>query len=365
MKLLIINPGSTSTKVSLYEDEKEVFTKSVFHDANVLITFKHINDQVPFREEVIQEILKEYGYKLEDIDAFVGRGGSAYSQKEGITLIDERLYIDTKNSVSGSVHPAKLGVMMAYDFGTKYNKPMYTLNPTNIDELCDLARFTGIKGVYRDPSVHALNQKAVAKKYAEDNNLKYDEINLIVCHIDGGITITAHSNGKMIDSNVGAGGDGPFTPTRIGSIPIRTFINYLKDHPIEEAKNLTSKTGGFVSFFNTSNGDKVRELIANGDKSAKLVWDAMIYNIAKQIGAMASVLKGNVNQIILTGGYIRYSDLVEDIKSYCSYIAPITCIKDLEQETLALEALKALRGEIKPNIYTGQPQFKGFEGIDY
>ena len=365
MILLIINPGSTSTKISIYEDDTEIFTKSIFHDADIINKYDHVNDQIPFRKEVIISTLKDYGYSLEDIDIFVGRGGSAYSQKEGVTIIDSKLYEDTKNAVGGSIHPAKLGVMIAYEFGNLYKKPMYTLNPTNTDELCDLARFTGIKGVYRKASLHALNQKAVAKEYAKRINKKYEDLNLIVCHIDGGITITAHKKGRMIDSNVGSGGDGPFSPTRIGSIPIDALLDYLKKHSYEETRDLTTRKGGFISFFNTSNAEIIRERIKDGDKSAKLVWDALIYNIAKEIGAMASVLKGKVDQIILTGGYIRFNDLVEDIKDYSNYIADLTCIKDLEQETFAIEVNKVLKGETKPQKYSGKPIFNGFEGIDY
>lgn len=365
MKILIINPGSTSTKLSVYDNDTELFTESIYHDADVINRYHRVNDQIPFRKEVIIESLNKHKINIEDIDCYVGRGGSAYSSKEGITIIDKLLYEDTKNAVGGFIHPAKLGVMIAYEFGTLYNKPMYTLNPTNVDEFCDYARFTGIKGVYREASAHVLNQKAVGKEYANRNNLRYEDINLIICHIDGGITISAHCHGKMIDSNIGAGGDGPFSPTRIGSIPIGSILNYAKTHSLEEIRDLTSRSGGFVSFFGTSNADLIRERIKNGDKASALVWNAMIYNIAKQIGAMSAVLKGDVKQIILTGGYIRFYDLVEDIKSYTSYIAPITCISDLEQETFAIEVNKVLKGEEKPNIYTGKPVFDGFEGIDY
>lgn len=360
MKILVINPGSTSTKVSLYEDDNELFTKSIFVDNDVLKKFDDINDQVPFRKEVIINTLNEYGYCIDQIDCFVGRGGSAYSQKEGIIEIDDALYNDTKDNVGGSSHPAKLGVMIAYELGKKFNKPIYTVNPTNVDELEDIARLTGIKGIYRNASCHVLNQKAVARYYADSIGKEYTELNLIVCHIDGGITVTAHKCGRMIDSNVGSGGDGPFTPTRVGSIPVAKTIEYLKEHSVKELEELLDKSGGFVSYFGTSNGDKIIEMIKNGNKEAKLVFDAMIYNIAKSIGSMAVVLKGNVDQIILTGGYIRYKELVEILKDYTGFIAPITCIKDREQETLAIEALKVLKGDIKANKYTKEPVNKVF-----
>ncbi|MDO4940173.1 MAG: butyrate kinase [Erysipelotrichaceae bacterium] len=361
MNILVINPGSTSTKISVYENDSEIFTKSVFHDADVLEKYNNINDQIPFRKEVVLQMLNDNGINIEDIDAFVGRGGGAYSQKEGVTIIDEYLYADTLKGVDGSDHPAKLGVLIAYDFGTKYGKPMYTMNPTNLDELTDVARITGIEGVYRSPSSHALNQKAVARYYCEQNSLEYEDVNLIVAHIDGGITIGAHHHGKMIDCNVGSGGDGPFAPTRVGSVPIRSLIDYLKKHSLSEVEQMLSKTGGFVSFFGTSKAETVREMMNKGDKKATIVWHAMVYNIAKQIGAMSAVLKGDVKQIILTGGYIRFNDLVEEIKDYCGYIAPITIIKDREQETLALEAYKVLTNKNKAIVYERKPVFNKFD----
>lgn len=355
MKILVINPGSTSTKISLFEDEKELFRESVFHDNDVLSKYDDVNDQVSFRKELILKTLDDKGYSISEVACFVGRGGSAYSQDEGTIEIDESLYNDTRDNVGGSSHPAKLGVMLAYELGKEFNKPMYTVNPTNVDELIDVARLTGIKGIYRNASCHVLNQKAVARYYANSINKNYEELNLVVCHIDGGITVTAHNKGKMIDSNVGSGGDGPFTPTRIGSIPVASIIDYLDSHSIDDLKQLLDKSGGFVSFFNTSNGDKIIELINKGDKKAKLVWDSMVYNIAKAIGSMSVVLRGEVDQILLTGGYIRFNELVDVLKDYTSFISPITCIEDKEQETLALEALNVLKGKIKAHKYTGKP----------
>lgn len=363
MKILVINPGSTSTKISVYENDRELFTNSIFHDADVLKQYSHINEQIPFRKDLILKMLNDNGCLIEDIDACVGRGGSAYSQKEGVTIIDKALYDDTYNGVGGSEHPAKLGVLIAYELGSKYNKPMFTMNPTNLDELADVARITGIEGVYRNPSSHALNQKAVARYYCEHNNLDYENVNLIVAHIDGGITVGAHCRGKIIDCNVGSGGDGPFSPTRIGSIPIGSLIKYLKEHSLQEVETMLSKTGGFVSFFGTSKADTIRELMNNGDEKAATVWHAMIYNIAKQVGAMASVLKGDVKQIILTGGYIRFPDLVEEIKDYCGYIAPVSIVSDREQETLALETYKVLTNKNKAIVYERKPVFTKF-GFD-
>ena len=224
VKMLIINPGSTSTKVSFFEDEKNVYTESIFHDAPVLLKYPTTNDQMPLRKQVILDFLRAHGMTPADMDVFVGRGGCAYSQKSGVMEIDEQLVRDTADDKGGSDHPAKLGVMLAYELGTEYGKPMYTVNPTNVDELCDYARLTGIAGLYRRAQTHVLNQKGIAAIHAKKLGKCYEDLNLIVCHVDGGITVTAHQKGRMIDSTEGAGGDGPFTPTRLGSIPVMEVL---------------------------------------------------------------------------------------------------------------------------------------------
>lgn len=364
MKILVINPGSTSTKLSIYEDLNKLYEDDIFHDAPELLKYPHVNDQIDFRKQVVLDFLNKYNIKLNELKAIVGRGGSAYPQKSGVIEIDDRLYKDTFNGVGGSEHPAKLGVLISYLLGKENNIKSYTMDATNVDELIDIARLTGIKGLYKNAQSHVLNQKAVAKYYANSINKKYEDLNLIVCHIDGGITVNAHLKGRMIDGNVGSGGDGTFTPTRIGSIPVLNLLDYIESHSLDEVRLACSRSGGFVSYFGTSDGNKIHDLKLKGDKKASLVWDSMVYGIIKQIGAMASVLKGKVDAIILTGGYIRFDDLVNMIKEYCSYIANIICIKDKEQETLAFETYKVLMGEIKANKYTGEPVFKGFDFID-
>ncbi|MBR0137807.1 MAG: butyrate kinase [Erysipelotrichaceae bacterium] len=365
MKLLIINPGSTSTKISLYEDETCLLEDSIFHDAPVLLQFPHVNGQVGFRLEVTEEILKRHGYSVEDVDVFVGRGGSAHSCRSGVMEITDQLYEDTRDTVGGSEHPAKLGVMMAYELSKRTGKKCYTLNPTNVDELCDEARITGIKGLYRNAQSHVLNQKAVARYHCESHGMKYEESDLIVCHIDGGITVNAHQNGKMIDGNVGSGGDGSYTPTRIGSVPVLKLLDYLEDHSLDEVRRMCSRSGGFVSFFGTSDADKIHKLVEENDPKATLLWNAMIYNISKQIGAMAAVLKGKVDAILLTGGLMRFDDVSSKIRESCGWIADIYVYPgEMEQKSLALETLKALKGESEMIKYEGRDVFEGFDFID-
>ncbi len=292
MKLLIINPGSTSTKVSLYEDNRELFEESLFHDAPELLRYPTVNDQMPMRKRVILEMLRRRGYDPAEIDVFVGRGGSAHPQSAGVTEIDERLYQDTALAVGGSEHPAKLGVMLAYELGTAWGGKMYTLNPTNVDELCDYARVTGISGVYRKAQAHVLNQKAVAQCHAASLGRRYEDCNFVVCHIDGGITVNAHCHGRMVDGNVGAGGDGAYTPTRLGSVPVLSLLDYIEAHSVADVRLMCSRAGGFVSHFGTADADKIHALVQAGEPKAVLVWNAMIYQVGKQVGAMSAVLKG-------------------------------------------------------------------------
>ena len=365
-RILVINPGSTSTKVSLFIDEKHVFERSIFHDAPVLLQYPHVNGQVPFRYQVILDMLKAEGVDPASIDVFVGRGGSAYSQPAGVTVIDQRLYDDTEAAVGGSEHAAKLGVMLAWEFVKNYHKPAYTLNPTNVEEYGELARLTGIKGLYRYSHSHVLNQKAVAEYHAEHVlGCRYDECNLIVAHIDGGVTVSAHDHGRMIDGSMGADGEGPFAPTRIGSVPVLGLLDYIEAHSTDEVRLMCSRAGGFVSLFGTSNSDTVHALVEKGDRKATLVWNTMIYQICKSFGEMSTVLSGRVNGIVLTGGLMRFDDIAEGIRERCGWIAPISIYPgEMEQEALAGAVLKVLRGEKKALTYSGRPVWDGFEGID-
>ena len=363
-RILVINPGSTSTKVSLFENERSVFEKSLFHEASVLLKFPHVNDQVPFRKGVILEMLASEGVDPATIDAFAGRGGSACTQPGGLTSVDQKLYDDTVAAVGGSEHPAKLGVMLAWTFAQEYGRPAFTLNPTNVDEFCDYARLTGIRGIYRVSHSHVLNQKAVAEFHAEKIGRRYSDCNFIVAHIDGGITVSAHERGRMVDGNMGADGEGAFSPTRIGCVPVLQLLDYLETHSPADVRLRCSRAGGFVDLFGTSNSDTVHALVEKGDKKAVLVWNTMIYQVCKLIGEMSAVLCGKVDAILLTGGLVRFSDIVEGIKTRCGFIAPVSVYPgEMEQEALALPALKALRGELEPLKYSGKNVWSGFGDI--
>ncbi|MBO4889321.1 MAG: butyrate kinase [Firmicutes bacterium] len=365
-RILVINPGSTSTKVSLFENEKPRFEKSLFHDAPILLQFPHVNDQIPFRYQVILDMLKEEGIDPASIDAFVGRGGSAQTQPGGITVVDQKLNDDTTAAVGGSEHPAKLGVMLAWKFSQAFDRPAYTLNPTNVDEYGDLARLTGIRGLYRVSHSHVLNQKAVAEYDARQLGKRYEEMNYIVAHIDGGITVSAHDHGRMVDGNMGADGEGAFTPTRIGSVPVLSLLDYIEAHSVKEVRLMCSRAGGFVSLFGTADSDVIHQKVEEGDRKATLVWQTMIYQICKMIGEMSAVLCGKVDAILLTGGLMRFGDIAEGIERRCGFIAPIRVYPgEMEQEAMAYPTLRVLRGELTPRTYSGEPVWKGFEGADF
>ena len=213
------------------------------------------------------EMLERRGIDPKSIDVFVGRGGSAQTQHSGVTVIDEKLYNDTRDAVGGSEHPAKLGVMIAWDFARRFGKSAFTLNPTNVDEYSDLARLTGIRGIYRKGHSHVLNQKAVAEFHAEKKlGRRYEDCNFIVAHIDGGITVGAHERGRMVDGNMGADGEGAFTPTRIGSLPVPDLLDYVEKHSIDAVRKMCSRAGGFVDLLGTSNADTVHKLVEQGDR---------------------------------------------------------------------------------------------------
>lgn len=359
-KILVINPGSTSTKLSLFEDDKEIETIDEFHDSSFLKTFPTINDQLDYRMEIVYAFLNKHHVKK--IDAIACRGGASYSVEGGTYLVDDLLIEDTKKAKGGLYHSSMLGVQIGKKVQESYGGIAYMSDPTVVDEYSELARVTGIDGIYRKSICHALNQKAVAKRYAESINRRYEELNLIVCHIDGGITIMAHNHGKMIDGNDGGGGEGPFTPTRMGSMAVSDVINYLWDKPKSEMLELCSVSGGLSSYFGTSNSDEIHRLVENGNQKAIRVWQAMIYQICKAVGSMATVLKGDVDQIILTGGLLRFNDIYLGIKERCAFISPITVYcGEFEQSSLAMNALHALQNKIEVKRYSGKAVWDGFK----
>lgn len=293
-KIFAINPGSTSTKIAMFQGEDCVFSKNVGHDSELLKKYESINDQLPYRKETIIKELEKEGISLEAVDAFVGRGGASYPVEGGTYDIDERFIEHTRNSVVGIEHPANLGIQLANEFIKEFGGRGFVVNPPSVDEYQDMARTTGIEGIYRSSNLHALNQKEMCIRHAKTLGKPYEDCNFVGCHIGGGISIVAHRKGRMVDGNDIVGGEGPMAPTRCGSVPVAEVIKlcFSGQYKEKELKNKMMKSGGFADLLGTSDAREVIDRAAGGDRKAELYWNSMIYQIIKMIGSMASVLKG-------------------------------------------------------------------------
>jgi butyrate kinase len=361
-KIFAINPGSTSTKIALFENETCVFSSSVPHDVEALRTFPEVSDQFPYRKETVLQELEKEEIRLENVAAFAGRGGGLVSLVGGTYLVNETMLSHARVGFSIK-HPASLGCQLAHDFALQYGAKAFVVNPPDVDEFDDMARVTGLKGVYRESRIHALNQKEIAIRFAAEQGKRPKDINMIIAHIGGGISVTAHRKGLMVDSNDIAQGDGPMAPTRSGALPVRDVIRMCFSGCFTEKEmyEKMTKTGGFVDHLNTSDVLEVKSRIQKGDRYAELIYNAMIYQIGKAIGACAAVLSGNVHGIVLTGGISNDTYLTDKIAEMTKFIAPVTVMAgEFEMEALAAGVLRVLRGLEEPKTYTGIPVWNGF-----
>lgn len=352
-KLLIINPGSTSTKIGVYEDTKELFEETLRHSSEEIGKYETIFDQIDFRKEIIVNILKEKHFDLNTLAAVVGRGGMLRPMESGTYKVNDTMLEDLKIGVQGQ-HASNLGGILADRIAKELNIPAFIVDPVVVDELDEVARVSGVPELPRLSKFHALNQKAVAKRYAKENNIRYSDLNLIVVHMGGGVSVGAHKKGRVVDVNNALDGEGPFSPERAGTVPVGDLIKLCYSNKYTE-KEIYSKIigkGGYVAYLNTNDARDVIKLVEEGDKEAKLYLDAFIYQIAKAVGANATVLEGKVDSIILTGG-IAYSDVVvEALKSRIGWISNVTVYPG-EDELLALAegALRVLNGEEEAKEY--------------
>lgn len=360
-RILVINPGSTSTKIAYFEDDKKLHEANIFHDAPLLASFGRVSNQFDFRKQMISDFLAANGIELSGMDAIVGRGGSSASVSSGVYEINDKLIDDTRNNVSGVEHPANLGVPLAAELAAECGARAFMVDSPKTDEFSDEARVTGIDGIYRVSSLHVLNLKGTARLWCREHGVRYEDARLIVCHIDGGMSVSAHDRGRMIDGTNNAWGEGPFTPTRTGSISVYQAAEYFRDKDPQALMDACTRAGGFVSHFGTSDSDKVHAMVDAGDAKAVRVWNAMAYNICKSIGSMAAVLSGKVDAVICGGGLLRFDDLCRYIEEHCSFIAPVSFYPgEVEHEAMAAGALRVLRGEEEPQVYTGEPVWNGF-----
>ncbi|MFU2158281.1 MAG: butyrate kinase [Caldisericum sp.] len=353
MKILVINPGSTSTKIAVYDMDKELFSKSIEHSKEELAPFKKISDQLEFRKETILKALKEAGFDLSEFACISARGGNIHPVPSGTYIVNEKMVQDMLSLKYGA-HPSNLGAPIAYELARQYNIPAFIVDPVVVDEMEMVNKITGLKGIFRQAKDHPLNQKAVSREVAKSLGKKYEECNFVVAHLGGGISVAAHRKGRIIDVNNALNGDGPFSPERAGDLPNVSVVemcfsgNYTK----EEILKMLAGNGGFVSHLGTNSLKEVLSRIEQGDEYAKLVYDAMVLQISKWIGIMAVVLKGEVDGVILTGGMAKSEKLVNDIKEYVKFIAPVyTVAGEFEMKALMEGALRVLRGEEEAKTY--------------
>ena len=352
-KLLIINPGSTSTKIGVYSDEKEVLVETLRHSSDEIAKYDSIFEQKGFRKEVIMNVLKENNIDLNSLDAIVGRGGMLRPIPGGTYEVTDKLLEDLKVGVSGQ-HASNLGGILAKEIANEVGIRAFIVDPVVVDELQDVARISGIPELPRRSIFHALNQKAVAKRYAKENGSKYDDLNLVVVHMGGGVSVAAHRGGLVVDVNNTLDGDGPFSPERSGSVPVGDLVKlcFSGKYTQSEIYSKIVGKGGYVAYLNTNDARDVLKAREEGNEYASLIFDAFIYQICKAIGEMSTVLNGKVNQIILTGG-IAYSPIVVNaIKEKVQWISDLT-IYPGEDELLALAqgAIRVLNGEEEAREY--------------
>lgn len=352
-KSLIINPGSTSTKIGVFDDETLVFEETLRHATEVISQYDSVVAQKDFRKEVISDVLKEKNFDIKDLDVIVGRGGLLKPIPSGTYAVSDELIKDLVESKRGE-HASNLGGIIAREMADELGIPAYIVDPVVVDEMDDVARISGHPELPRTSIFHALNQKAVAKRYAKETGVKYEELNLIVVHMGGGVSVGAHRDGRVVDIFNALDGDGAFSPERAGGVPSGELIRLCysgKYTEKEMIKQLVGK-GGYNAYLGTNDARDVEKAVAEGDEYATLIYKAFIHQISKDIGAQAAVLNGKVDQIIFTGGIAYSKNVIEAFREKVGFIAPITVYPG-EDELLALAqgALRVLNGEEEAKVY--------------
>lgn len=352
-RILVINPGSTSTKIGVYDDDLLVMEDTLRHSNEELAHFPSISDQYAFRKDMILHSLERGGITLDTLDAVCGRGGLLRPISGGTYKVNEIMIEDLKKGYSGQ-HASNLGGIIASEIAGSIDVPAFIVDPVVVDEMQPLARISGFSLIDRKSIFHALNQKAVARRYAKQAGKSYDELRLIVTHMGGGITVGAHCYGKVIDVNNGLHGDGPFSPERAGTVPTGELVElcYSGTYFRKEIMSQLVGQGGLVGYLGTNDAVTVEKRIENGDKEAELIYDAMAYQVAKEIGSAAAVLEGKVDAIILTGGLAYGKQYVEMIASRVRWIADVVVYPgEDELQALAEGALRVLMGEENAKTY--------------
>ena len=351
-KILAINPGSTSTKIALYDDEQPTLALTLRHSAEEIARFPRIIDQLDWRKEMVLEALAKNNFDVKSLSAVIGRGGLIKPIESGVYEVNAALKNDLVNAQRE--HASNLGGLIAEQIAQAAGVKAYIADPVVVDELDDIARLSGIPECPRISIFHALNQKAIARRHAEKVGKRYEDLNLVVAHMGGGISVAAHKQGRIVDVNNALDGDGPFSPERSGSLPTGQLVSlcFSGKYTAGEVRKMLAGHGGLVAYTGSNDMRDLLKAAHNGDKEIAGAVDAFHYQIGKEIGAMAVVMKGQVDQIILTGGIAYGKETVDAITDMVGWIAPITVYPG-EDELLALAqgALRVLNGEEPARVY--------------
>ncbi len=356
-RMLIINPGSTSTKIGIYEDDKEINSHTLRHSVEELKPYPTIIDQIDFRTKIIEDYLNSQNIKLNSFSAIVARGGLLKPIESGTYSINEKMLEDLRSCKYGA-HASNLGALIAYKIAKQANCPSFIVDPVVVDEFCDEARICGHPLLKRVSIFHALNQKAIARAAAKKLGKKYEELNIVVAHLGGGISIGSHRKGKVVDVNNALDGEGPFSPERAGTLPAGQLLElaFSGKYKLNDMKKMLTGGGGLTAHLGSNDVRQIIKNIDDGDNNARLILNAMCFTIAKYIFAGFASLYGDVDAIVFTGGIAYNEDhIIKPIKGYLGKIVeniPILVFPGEEElPALASGALRVLRNEEKAKIY--------------
>ncbi|MGR2781349.1 butyrate kinase [Bacillus subtilis] len=352
-RILTINPGSTSTKIGVFHNERSIFEKTLRHNIEELQRFDRIIDQYEFRKNHILETLHEQGINISKFDAVCARGGLLRPIEGGTYVVNDEMIEDLKSGYAGQ-HASNLGGIIAREIADGLNIPSYIVDPVVVDEMSVLAKVSGMPEIERKSIFHALNQKAVARKAAASLGKRYENMKMIITHMGGGITIGVHDRGRVVDVNNGLHGEGPFSPERAGTVPAGDLVDlcFSGEYTKEEIMKKLVGTGGLLGYLGTNDAVKVEQMIQGGDEKARFIYDAMAYQVAKEIGAASATLKGEVEAIVLTGGLAYGKSFVSAIRSYIDWISDVLVYPgENELQSLAQGALRVLQGEEQSKQY--------------
>ncbi len=347
IKSLIINPGSTSTKIGVFEDETLLFEETLRHTTEEISQYASIADQKDFRKKIITDLLEKKDFDIKSMNVVVGRGGMLKPIPGGTYAVTDDLLADLVVGKQGQ-HASNLGGILAREIGDSIGVPSFIVDPVVVDELMPIARYSGVPELPRKSVFHALNQKAVAKRYAKEQGVPYESLNLIVVHMGGGVSVGAHEKGMIVDVFNALDGDGAFSPERAGGVPSGALIKmcFSGEYTEKEVYSKIVGKGGFNAYLGTNDMREVMKMVNEGNEKAAEMVDAFTFQVAKDMGSMACVLKGKVDQIIVTGGIAYNASVIEALKERAGFIAPFTVYPG-EDELLALTqgALRVLNGE--------------------